>query len=50
MAFTMNQSTSYASAARAERAAPASNMLRELVAAMPIVVLYKAVRTAWVRH
>ena len=46
MASTMNQSTSYASAARTDGAAPAANMLRELVAAMPIVLLYRAVRTA----
>ena len=42
----MNQSSSYASAAQAEGAAPAANMFRELVAAMPIVLLYKAVRSA----
>jgi len=42
----MNQAASYASGSNAGRSAPAGNLLSDLVAAMPIVVLYKAVRTA----
>lgn len=44
----MNQaSASYTSRSPIEGAAPASGMLRELVAAMPIVVLFKAIRAAF---
>ena len=44
----MNQATtSSASRPQADRADSASTVLRELVAAMPIVVLFKAVRGAF---
>ena len=44
----MNQAaTSYTSRSPVEGAASASSMLRELVAAMPIVVLFKAIRAAF---
>jgi len=39
--------TSYASRSQSDSAASASTVLRELVAAMPIVVLFKAVRAAF---
>ena len=42
----MNQATSYAPTSQVGTAAAANGLLRELVAAMPIVVLFKAVRAA----
>lgn len=47
----MNQAaTSYAPSSQAQGAGSAGNMLRELAAAMPIVILYKAVRTAFAKR
>ena len=46
----MNQATSYAPARQSEGAASAVAMFRELAAVMPIVILYKAVRTAYAQR
>lgn len=44
----MNQATSYAPSSQVESSESFGNVLRELAAAMPIVVLFKAVRAAFV--
>jgi len=46
----MNQATSYAPTQQAQGAESIATVLRELVAAMPIVVLAKAVRTAFAKR
>ncbi|MBS0450377.1 MAG: hypothetical protein JSS14_03625 [Proteobacteria bacterium] len=43
----MNQATTYAPARQSEGAASAVAMFREFAAVMPIVILYKAMRTAY---
>ncbi|MBS0340746.1 MAG: hypothetical protein JSS56_09475 [Proteobacteria bacterium] len=43
----MNQATTYVPARQSEGAASAVAMFREFAAVMPIVILYKAVRTAF---